>query len=259
MAVDAAAARRPGNRRPRRRLARRRRDRADVRHRSRALHGRLLRGARPRVRRLVPAPRPIRPRRDPRRRLARRARHRRSMARCAAVRRARSSSWPPGRAGGRRCWRPRASCPCTTPRRRRSIGRASASWRTTCAPTCTCATRGRSPTAPVDGLFLGFWLSHVPRERLAEFLAPRAALAQARRAPSPSSIRCPTRRRARPTTRRPPTTCPLRRLADGREFTIVKVFYTPDELAAALDGGGLRGCRGHDDRPLLPDGSGRAA
>ena len=26
----------------------------------------------------------------------------------------------------------------------------------------------------------------------------------------------------------------LRRLADGREFTIVKVYYGPDELAAAL-------------------------
>ena len=50
-----------------------------------------------------------------------------------------------------------------------------------------------APDRAVDGLFLGFWLSHVPRERLGEFLAlarrwlkPEAAW--------PSSIRCPTPR-----------------------------------------------------------------
>ena len=46
---------------------------------------RLLRGPRAGVRRLVPAARPLRPRRGPRRRLARRARQRRSMARCVAL------------------------------------------------------------------------------------------------------------------------------------------------------------------------------
>jgi hypothetical protein len=31
----------------------------------------------------------------------------------------------------------------------------------------------------------------------------------------------------------------VRRLADGREFTIVKVYYTADELAAALAAAGF--------------------
>ena len=42
---------------------------------------------------------------------------------------------------------------------------------------------------------------------------------------SPSSTRCPTRSRAPPTTRPPTDDRSVRRLADGREFTIVKVYY----------------------------------
>jgi SAM-dependent methyltransferase len=89
------------------------------------------------------------------------------------------------------------------------------------------------PDRQVDGLFLGFWLSHVPRERLDEFLAlahrwlkpggrlafidslPDAASGAADH-PAPADDRS------------------LRRLADGREFTIVKVYYEPRQLAAAL-------------------------
>ena len=37
-----------------------------------------------------------------------------------------------------------------------------------------------APDRAVDGLFMGFWLSHVPRERLDAFLALARALAQAR-------------------------------------------------------------------------------
>ena len=36
------------------------------------------------------------------------------------------------------------------------------------------------PDRPVDALFCGFWLSHVPRARLADFLALCASLAEAR-------------------------------------------------------------------------------
>jgi ubiquinone/menaquinone biosynthesis C-methylase UbiE len=89
------------------------------------------------------------------------------------------------------------------------------------------------PDRQVDGLFLGFWLSHVPRERLPEFLAlahrwlkpggrlafidslPDAASGAADH-PAPADDRS------------------LRRLADGREFTIVKVYYEPRQLSAAL-------------------------
>ena len=54
---------------------------------------------------------------------------------------------------------------------RRSTAPASASSPTACARTSTSATPGPSPTAQVDALFAGFWLSHVPRDRLAAFLA----------------------------------------------------------------------------------------
>ena len=65
-----------------------------------------------------------------------------------------------------------------------------------------------APDRAVDGLFMGFWLSHVPRERLARVPRARPPLAQARRPPARSSTRCPTPRRARPTTRSLPTTSP---------------------------------------------------
>jgi demethylmenaquinone methyltransferase/2-methoxy-6-polyprenyl-1,4-benzoquinol methylase len=89
------------------------------------------------------------------------------------------------------------------------------------------------PDRAVDGLFLGFWLSHVPRERLAAFLVlahrwltPGGRLAAIDslddRASGAADHPEPADDRA------------VRRLADGREFTVVKVFYQPAELAAAL-------------------------
>ena len=94
------------------------------------------------------------------------------------------------------------------------------------------------PDRAVDGLFLGFWLSHVPRARLADFLAlahrwlkPGArigfidsladAASGAADHPAPADDRS------------------LRRLDDGREFTIVKVYYEPPELTAALRAAGF--------------------
>ena len=185
-ARSAAATRRrtPRRRPPRRRPDARRRD------------ARLLRGPRARVRRLVPAARPLRARPGPRRRLERRARRRRSLARRAARSTARSSSSRPERAGGRRCSPSRASCRCTTGPPRPSIGPASGSSRTACAPTSTSATPGPSPTARSTRVFTGFWLSHVPRDRLDDVPRDRPALAQARAGRSPSSTRCPTRSRA---------------------------------------------------------------
>ncbi len=89
------------------------------------------------------------------------------------------------------------------------------------------------PDRAVDGLFLGFWLSHVPRDRLGEFLAlarrwlrsdGRLACIDSLPDPASSAADHPE----------PANDLSLRRLSDGREFTIVKVFYTPDELASAL-------------------------
>ena len=89
------------------------------------------------------------------------------------------------------------------------------------------------PDREVDGLFMGFWLSHVPRDRLAEFLAlcrrwlkpgGRIAFIDSLDDPASRAVDHPLPAGDRAT----------RKLDDGREFTIVKVFYEPDELRAAL-------------------------
>jgi demethylmenaquinone methyltransferase/2-methoxy-6-polyprenyl-1,4-benzoquinol methylase len=94
------------------------------------------------------------------------------------------------------------------------------------------------PDREVDGLFLGFWLSHVPRERLAEFLAlgrrwlrpgGRIAVIDSLADPASGAADHPP----------PADDRAVRRLDDGREYTIVKVFYEPDELRAALGGAGF--------------------
>jgi SAM-dependent methyltransferase len=86
----------------------------------------------------------------------------------------------------------------------------------------------------VDAVFCGFWLSHVPRARLAAFLdvvrgwlrpGGRFAFIDSRDDPASGAVD------------HPPVTgdgTAVRRLADGREFRIPKVFYEPDELRDAL-------------------------
>jgi demethylmenaquinone methyltransferase/2-methoxy-6-polyprenyl-1,4-benzoquinol methylase len=89
------------------------------------------------------------------------------------------------------------------------------------------------PDRAVDAVFTGFWLSHVPRARLGAFLAlvrrwlkPGGTFAFIDSLPDPQSSAAD-----HPA---PSDDASLRRLADGREFTIVKVYYTPDELEHAL-------------------------
>jgi demethylmenaquinone methyltransferase/2-methoxy-6-polyprenyl-1,4-benzoquinol methylase len=95
------------------------------------------------------------------------------------------------------------------------------------------------PEFAADALFLGFWLSHVPRQRLVDFLriarrwlVPGATIAfiDSRHDPSSSAL-----------DHRPATdvTTVERRLADGRTFTIPKVFYAPAELETALTAAGF--------------------
>ena len=95
-----------------------------------------------------------------------------------------------------------------------------------------------APDRQVDAVFTGFWLSHVPRERLAEFLAlvrrwlrpgGRYAFIDSRLDPQSSANDHPT----------PADDLSVRRLDDGREFTIVKVYYEPAELEAALHESGF--------------------
>jgi demethylmenaquinone methyltransferase/2-methoxy-6-polyprenyl-1,4-benzoquinol methylase len=89
------------------------------------------------------------------------------------------------------------------------------------------------PDRQVDALFMGFWLSHVPRARLGEFLAicrrwlkPGGVLAfiDSRLDPESSARDHPT----------PGNDLSTRRLNDGREFTIPKIYYEPAQLEPAL-------------------------
>jgi SAM-dependent methyltransferase len=96
-----------------------------------------------------------------------------------------------------------------------------------------------APDRAVDALFTGFWLSHVPRPRLAEFLViartwlrPGGIYAAIDSQPDAASG----------TVDRLPAPAPdlaRRRLADGREFTIPKVHYRAEELTAALQSAGF--------------------
>ena len=92
------------------------------------------------------------------------------------------------------------------------------------------------PDRQVDGLFCGFWLSHVERVRLGEFLAicrrwlkPGGIFAfiDSRLDPESSARDHPA----------PADDMSLRRLDDGREFIIPKVYYSPAELDEGLRAG----------------------
>lgn len=95
------------------------------------------------------------------------------------------------------------------------------------------------PDRTVDGVFAGFWLSHVEAGRLPAFLAlvrrwlkPGGLFAAIDSLPDPQSGASDN----------PPPNADgtaVRRLADGREFRIVKVFHPPAELGAALQAAGF--------------------
>jgi SAM-dependent methyltransferase len=94
------------------------------------------------------------------------------------------------------------------------------------------------PDRQVDAVFTGFWLSHVPRARLDDFLAlvqrwlkPGGTFAFIDSLPDPQSSAAD-----HPT---PTDDLSVRRLDDGREFTVIKVYYEPAELEAALAGAGF--------------------
>ena len=98
------------------------------------------------------------------------------------------------------------------------------------------------PDREVDAVFTGFWLSHVPRDRLDEFLGiarrwlkPGGTFAfiDSLSDPQSSAADHPA----------PADDASVRRLADGREFTIVKVYYEPAELESALTRAGLAEAR----------------
>ena len=97
------------------------------------------------------------------------------------------------------------------------------------------------PEERFDTIFFSFWLSHVPPERFVDFwtgvensLVPggRVFFVDSRHDHTSTAIdhRLPG---ARATTLR-------RRLNDGREFQIYKIYYDPDELERRLDDLGWR-------------------
>ncbi len=91
---------------------------------------------------------------------------------------------------------------------------------------------------PAGALFAGFWLSHVERARTQDFLelamrwlAPRGRVALIDSLPDPQSGALDHPEVAEDRS--------IRRLADGREFTVVKVHRTPDEIAEGLRAAGF--------------------
>lgn len=99
------------------------------------------------------------------------------------------------------------------------------------------------PRQEYDLVFCGFWLSHVPPERMAPFLhnvaqalktGARLFLVDSRRevyaGAGDHSLRDP----------QSDSILDERKLNDGRRFTIVKVFHEPETLGASLAAQGLR-------------------
>lgn len=96
------------------------------------------------------------------------------------------------------------------------------------------------PAQQYDLVFFGFWLSHVPPEQLDSFLEK---VAQALR-PGGRVFMVDSRRAVASSAKdhaayEPASIFHTRKLNDGREFTIYKVFYEPDTLRAKLKAVGL--------------------
>ena len=91
------------------------------------------------------------------------------------------------------------------------------------------------PREKFDTVFFSFWLSHVPPERFDDFWSMvGGCLAPGGRVFFVDSLREPGSIAVNHALPVEPGTTLQRKLNDGREFTIYKVFYAPDELACAL-------------------------
>ena len=91
------------------------------------------------------------------------------------------------------------------------------------------------PGAAYDAVFFGFWLSHVPPERFEAFWdLVRSALRPGGRVFFVDSLGPETPDEKERRSRDPQGFTTIRRLDDGREFRIVKVFYDPPVLERRL-------------------------
>jgi demethylmenaquinone methyltransferase/2-methoxy-6-polyprenyl-1,4-benzoquinol methylase len=97
------------------------------------------------------------------------------------------------------------------------------------------------PAQRYDTVFFSFWLSHVPDQRFAAFWKTvAAALAPGGAAYLIDSAFDPTSTAKDHVLPGRDAGVVTRKLNDGREFRIVKLFYRPDELAAKLAALGWR-------------------
>ena len=97
------------------------------------------------------------------------------------------------------------------------------------------------PAQVYDAVFFSFWLSHVPDERFAAFWKTvAAALAPGGAAYLIDSAFDPTSTAKDHVLPGRDAGVVIRKLNDGREFRIVKLFYRPEELAAKLSEFGWR-------------------
>ncbi len=97
------------------------------------------------------------------------------------------------------------------------------------------------PQRRYDLVFFSFWLSHVPPERVADFWAlVRASLAPEGRVFLIDSRYTPTSTARDHQLEGPDATTMTRRLNDGSEYRVVKVYYTPERLHAELAALGWR-------------------
>ncbi len=97
------------------------------------------------------------------------------------------------------------------------------------------------PDEAYDVVFFGFWLSHVPPGRFDAFWElVQSALKPGGRAFFVDSLRTETWAEKQLLGRDPQGHTTARRLNDGREFRIVKIFYEPGDLERRLAGLGWR-------------------
>lgn len=96
------------------------------------------------------------------------------------------------------------------------------------------------PERTYDAVFFGFWISHVPLERLDAFLASVAAMLRpGGKVFFVDGRREPTSTAANHQLPEQDSQVMVRKLNDGRAFEIVKNFYDPADLAARCSKAGL--------------------
>jgi 2-polyprenyl-3-methyl-5-hydroxy-6-metoxy-1,4-benzoquinol methylase len=99
------------------------------------------------------------------------------------------------------------------------------------------------PQLRFDFVFFGFWLSHVPPDQFDRFWSKvQASLKPEGKAFFIDSLRAEdstARNHVLPDSRDPVT---QRKLDDGRQFRIIKIFYAPEELQHSLEIAGWTGC-----------------